>query len=242
MRFDFDAGPTTFSPDGTKIACTSDDNSIRLWDTLNALQTSKTLQHTESVSCFAFSSDGRRLASCDDKSKKERLECTHQLISALVASGDDDSLREAMDLLLGTDTLSFGRENFDIELGEKWWTELAESWNLALALCLIRCKEVDRQRALVFVQTAYTQAKEKITADPSTFWIEFAAYWNTTSGWILASNGQHEMAKESLKEAVIMKDHDFQDLLFLSLVLRDSGDKTAASETLRKSLTKLDEH
>jgi len=50
------------------------------------------------------------------------------------------------------------------------------------------------------------------------------------------------MAKESLKEAVIMKDHDFQDLLFLSLVLRDSGDKTAASETLRKSLTKLDEH
>jgi len=50
------------------------------------------------------------------------------------------------------------------------------------------------------------------------------------------------MAKESLKEAVIMKDHDFQDLLFLSLVLRDSGDKTAASETLRKSLVKLDEH
>jgi len=445
MRFDFAAGIPTFSPDGTKLACTSGGNSIRLWDTLNNPQTSKTLQHTNSVSCFAFSSDGRRLASCDgeiailwdtetgmrigrpmqldgfaraisfasngrrlvvetyldtsiwdiesfeapatepltraflellahfqvdgdgqtlplsreqeelrykaldndqnfwtknrslverkiirwhrqqakealydrdifasdfhlshlkqfedvipeseresikelrnqlvetklrlancerhcknaadlsaksefhsaaqemrealnlldDKSKKERFECTHQLISALVASGDDDSLREAMDLLLGTDTLSFGRENLYIEFGEKWWRELAESWNLELALCLIRCKEVDRQRALVFAQTAYRQAKEKSTANPSTFWIEFPAYWNTTSGWILASNGQHDMAKESLKEAVIMKDHDFQDLLFLSLVFRDSGDKTGAAETLRKSLAKLDEH
>ena len=178
----------------------------------------------------------------NDKSKKERHECTHQLISALVASGDAASLREAMDLLLGTDSLYSGSENYTSEFGTKWAVELGESWNLELALCLLRCNDEDRQRALVFAQTAYTRANEKGRVDPSSDWKDDAAYWNTTAGWIFASNGEFEMAKAPLLEAVKNKDHDFQDLLFLSFVLRDSADKTAASETLEKSIAKLNEH
>jgi len=52
-----------FSPDGSRIATTSWDRTIKLWDAATGRELLTLRGHTGGVVCVAFSPDGRRLAS-----------------------------------------------------------------------------------------------------------------------------------------------------------------------------------
>jgi WD40 repeat protein len=52
-----------FSPDGTRIASGSADNTVRLWDVAKEQQIGQPLQHEDWVNSVAFSPDGTRIAS-----------------------------------------------------------------------------------------------------------------------------------------------------------------------------------
>ena len=56
-----------FSPDGTRIASGSDDNTVRLWDADTGQPIGQPLTgHTDTVFSVAFSPDGNRIASGSD--------------------------------------------------------------------------------------------------------------------------------------------------------------------------------
>jgi len=55
-----------FSPDGARVASGSDDDTIKLWDTVSGKEVATLRGHTNSVWSVAFSPDGSRLASGSD--------------------------------------------------------------------------------------------------------------------------------------------------------------------------------
>jgi WD40 repeat protein len=61
-----DAWGCAFSPDGTLLATTSDDRTVRLWDTTTGTAVHVLTGHTAPVHACAFSPDGTRLASAGD--------------------------------------------------------------------------------------------------------------------------------------------------------------------------------
>jgi WD40 repeat protein len=70
-----------FSPDNSRIASGSQDNSIRLWDTQTYTQIREFTGHTDTVRSVAFSSDGRWIASGSDDKTVRVWHCnTGQLI------------------------------------------------------------------------------------------------------------------------------------------------------------------
>jgi WD40 repeat protein len=59
----FDILDVVFSPDGKRLATTSIDSTIKLWDTETGQEALTLRGHTDAVWCVAFSPDGKRLAS-----------------------------------------------------------------------------------------------------------------------------------------------------------------------------------
>src|SRR5262249_42943480 len=51
------------SPDGRRLATSSEDRTIKLWDTTTGAEVFTLRGHTDGVLCVAFSPDGRRIAS-----------------------------------------------------------------------------------------------------------------------------------------------------------------------------------
>jgi WD40 repeat protein len=56
----------TYSPDGTRIASASPDNTVRLWDAATGEPVGQPLHHDKAVTSVAFSRDGTRIASGSD--------------------------------------------------------------------------------------------------------------------------------------------------------------------------------
>jgi WD40 repeat protein len=56
----------TYSPDGTRIASGSPDNTVRLWDAATGEPVGQPLHHDKAVTSVAFSPDGTRIASGSD--------------------------------------------------------------------------------------------------------------------------------------------------------------------------------
>ena len=56
----------TFSPDDSRLASASRDNTIRLWDVATGSCTATLNGHTDDVNSVSFSPDGSRLASASD--------------------------------------------------------------------------------------------------------------------------------------------------------------------------------
>ena len=56
----------TFSPDGSKIASGSDDNTVRLWDGATGASIATLEGHSDDVNTVTFSPDGSKIASGSD--------------------------------------------------------------------------------------------------------------------------------------------------------------------------------
>jgi WD40 repeat protein len=68
MRHENKVNAVAFSPDGTRLATASEDNTARLWDTKTAAAVAPPMRHDAWVYSVAFSADGTRLATaCSDK-------------------------------------------------------------------------------------------------------------------------------------------------------------------------------
>ena len=52
-----------FSPDGNRLASTSQDKTVKVWDAISGQETLTLKGHTDQVESVAFSADGKRLAS-----------------------------------------------------------------------------------------------------------------------------------------------------------------------------------
>ena len=55
-----------WSPDGTRLATASDDETVRLWDPTTGQTTATLTGHTDRVNAVAWSPDGTRLATASD--------------------------------------------------------------------------------------------------------------------------------------------------------------------------------
>ncbi|MDW8122985.1 MAG: hypothetical protein RMK62_11815, partial [Armatimonadota bacterium] len=58
-----DVNSVSFSPDGTRIASGSDDNTVRLWEVATGRQVKRMEGHTDWVRSVSFSPDGTLIAS-----------------------------------------------------------------------------------------------------------------------------------------------------------------------------------
>jgi WD40 repeat protein/tetratricopeptide (TPR) repeat protein len=59
-------GPICYSPDGSRLATGSSDNSVRLWDSRTGEQVLVLRGHTKHITAMSYSPDGSRLATCSE--------------------------------------------------------------------------------------------------------------------------------------------------------------------------------
>ena len=73
MKHDGAVTAVAFSPDGTKLATTSLDNTARLWDAATGQPLGPPMKHDDSVGAVVFSPDGAKLATTSLNDNTVRL-------------------------------------------------------------------------------------------------------------------------------------------------------------------------
>jgi WD40 repeat protein len=144
---------TAWSPDGTRIATASDDQTARVWDAVSGKELAKLVGHTELVNSSAWSPDGTRIVTASDDqtarvwdavSGKELAKLvghTYRMLSAawspngtrLVTTSDDKTAR-VWDAMSGKELAKFvGRTQF--VTSQAWSPDgtriITASWSVA---------------------------------------------------------------------------------------------------------------